>query len=122
MPIKLSRPLPSTPSSVTVIKGASGRYFASFVVDVESEPTAVEAPKIGVDLGLKHFAVLSDGTKIDAPRFLRKAEAKLKRLQRASRVRRRDRRIGRRSGSSWHARVLELPTHAGTSTINSPLG
>ncbi len=34
------------------------------------------------DLGLGHFAVLSDGTKIDAPRFLRRAEKKLKREQR----------------------------------------
>lgn len=82
VPIKLSRLLPSTPSSVTVIKDASGRYFASFVVDVEPEPIAVEAPEIGVDLGLEHFAVLSDGTKIDAPRILRRAEEKLKRAQR----------------------------------------
>ncbi|MQS38540.1 RNA-guided endonuclease TnpB family protein, partial [Streptomyces katsurahamanus] len=36
----------------------------------------------GIDLGLTHFAVLSDGTKIDSPRFLRRAEKKLKREQR----------------------------------------
>jgi putative transposase len=38
---------------------------------------------IGIDLGLTHFAVLSDGTKIASPRFLRRAEKKLKRAQRA---------------------------------------
>ena len=40
-------------------------------------------PVVGIDLGLGHFAVLSDGTKIDAPRFLRRAEKKLKRAQQA---------------------------------------
>ena len=38
---------------------------------------------IGIDLGLTHFAVLSDGRKIASPRFLRRAEKKLKRAQRA---------------------------------------
>ncbi len=37
---------------------------------------------VGIDLGLTSFAVLSDGTKIDAPRFLRRAEKKLKKTQR----------------------------------------
>jgi putative transposase len=38
---------------------------------------------IGIDLGLRHFAVLSDGRKIASPQFLRRAEKKLKRAQRA---------------------------------------
>jgi len=37
--------------------------------------------EVGIDLGLTHFAVLSDGTKVTAPRFLRRAARKLKRLQ-----------------------------------------
>ncbi|WP_438948375.1 transposase [Streptomyces mirabilis] len=37
---------------------------------------------VGVDLGLTHFAVLSDGRVIDSPRFLRRAEMKLKQAQR----------------------------------------
>lgn len=36
---------------------------------------------VGIDLGLTHFAILSDGTKIESPRFLRRAEKKLKREQ-----------------------------------------
>jgi putative transposase len=36
---------------------------------------------VGIDLGLTHFAVLSDGTKVAAPKFLRRAARKLKRLQ-----------------------------------------
>ncbi len=83
VPVRWSRPLPSQPSSVTVINDSAGRYFASFVV--ETEPTALPAagPVTGVDLGLTHFAVLSDGRKITAPQFLRRAETKLKRAQRS---------------------------------------
>ncbi|MFC8242338.1 RNA-guided endonuclease InsQ/TnpB family protein [Streptomyces chartreusis] len=84
--VKWSRILPATPSSVTVIKDAAGRYFASFVIDTDPAADAARMPEtdrtIGIDLGLTHFAVLSDGTKIDAPRFLRRAEKKLKKAQR----------------------------------------
>ncbi|MFD8205615.1 RNA-guided endonuclease InsQ/TnpB family protein [Streptomyces sp. NPDC059695] len=80
--VKWSRNLPSVPSTVTVIKDAAGRYFASFVVETAPERLPDVASAVGIDLGLGHFAVLSDGTKIDAPRFLRRAEKKLKREQR----------------------------------------
>ncbi|MFD7407828.1 RNA-guided endonuclease InsQ/TnpB family protein [Streptomyces sp. NPDC059866] len=84
MRVKWSRTLPSVPSTVTVIKDAAGRYFASFVVETEpSEVLPEVTPEVGIDLGLGHFAVLSDGTKIDSPRFLRRAEKRLKRAQRA---------------------------------------
>jgi putative transposase len=76
-----SRRLPSDPSSVTVIKDAAGRYFASFVVEVAERPLPRIEVETGIDLGLGHFAVLADGRKIDSPRFLRRAEKKLKRLQ-----------------------------------------
>ncbi|MGW1675886.1 RNA-guided endonuclease InsQ/TnpB family protein [Saccharopolyspora sp. NPDC002376] len=82
VPVRWSRALPSTPSSVTVVKDAAGRYFASFVVDTNPEPIDTDAPELGVDLGLGQFAVLSDGTKISAPKFLRNAEKKVKRAQR----------------------------------------
>jgi putative transposase len=80
-----SRELPSVPSSVTVIRDASGRYFASFVVVTDEAEDLDRFPETetetGIDLGLTHFAVLDDGRKVDAPKFLRKAERKLKRLQ-----------------------------------------
>ncbi|MEU9883898.1 transposase [Sphaerisporangium sp. NPDC051011] len=78
-----SRALPADPSSVTVVKDAAGRYFASFVVEIGERPLPPVESETGIDLGLGHFAVLSDGRKIDAPRFLRRAEKKLKKLQRA---------------------------------------
>ncbi|MBP5861543.1 IS200/IS605 family element transposase accessory protein TnpB [Streptomyces sp. LBUM 1478] len=84
--VKWSRTLPNTPTSVTVIKDAAGRFFASFVIDTDPDADQARMPEtdrtIGIDLGLTHFAVLSDGTKIDSPRFLRRAEKKLKKAQR----------------------------------------
>ncbi|MEU8302895.1 transposase [Actinomadura sp. NPDC048955] len=81
--VRWSRALPSTPSSVAIIKDAAGRYFASFVVQVTDEPLPPAKSEVGIDLGLTHFAVLSDGTKVPAPKFLRRAARKLKRLQQA---------------------------------------
>ncbi|MEU3076738.1 RNA-guided endonuclease InsQ/TnpB family protein [Streptomyces laurentii] len=81
--VKWSRCLPSVPSTVSVVKDAAGRYFASFVVETSTDETLPEVtPVVGIDLGLTHFAVLSDGAKIDSPRFLRRAEKKLKKAQR----------------------------------------
>ncbi|MGW6709387.1 RNA-guided endonuclease InsQ/TnpB family protein [Streptomyces sp. NPDC054956] len=79
--VKWSRTMPSVPSTVTVVRDADGRYFASFVVDSETEVLPTTDAVVGIDLGLSHFAILSDGTKIDSPRFLRRAEKKLKREQ-----------------------------------------
>ncbi|WP_081973959.1 RNA-guided endonuclease InsQ/TnpB family protein [Kitasatospora phosalacinea] len=82
--VKWSRTLPSTPSTVTVVKDSAGRYFASFVVETGPQEVLPKTDAVvGIDLGLGHFAVLSDGRKIDNPRFLRRAEKKLKKAQRA---------------------------------------
>ncbi len=82
--VRWSRALPSEPSSVAIIKDAAGRYFASFVVQTVQEETLPPVDsEIGIDLGLTHFAVMSDGTKVAAPKFLRRAARKLKRLQQA---------------------------------------
>jgi putative transposase len=80
--VRWSRTLPSDPSSVTIIRDAAGRYFASFVViTADNETLPPVESQIGIDLGLAHFAVLSDGTRVTAPKFLRRAARKLKRLQ-----------------------------------------
>ncbi len=80
--VKWSRDLPSEPSSVTVIKDAAGRYFASFVVEVEAEPLPWTDKAIGVDLGITTFVTLDNGTKVDAPKPLKRYLKKLARLQR----------------------------------------
>jgi putative transposase len=79
--VRWSRSLPSEPSSVAIIKDAAGRYFASFVVATGQDETLPPVDsEVGIDLGLTHFAVLSDGTKVAAPKFLRRAARKLRKL------------------------------------------
>ncbi|MER7756486.1 RNA-guided endonuclease TnpB family protein [Kitasatospora sp. NPDC097643] len=80
--VKWSRVLPADPSSVTIVLDPSGRYHASFVVDVEPDHLPEVDAEVGIDLGLTTYAVLSDGSVIDNPRFLRKVEKKLKAAQR----------------------------------------
>jgi putative transposase len=81
--LRWSRPLPSVPSSVTVIHEPDGRYYASFVVDRPATPLPACAREVGVDMGLDRLAVTSDGDIIVNPRFLRAKERKLARAQRA---------------------------------------
>lgn len=108
--VKWSRNLPSTPSSVAVIKDSANRYFASFVVQTDDEPLPETTPEVGIDLGLSHFAVLSDGTKIANPRFLRRAERKLKKAQRTLSRKTKgsnNRAKARRKVARAHARVAD---------------
>lgn len=67
----------------TVIKDRSGKYFVSFVVKEKTRVAKPAVGEIGIDLGLKDFAVLSNGEKISHPKFLKKSEKRLKRLQRS---------------------------------------
>jgi len=82
--IRWSRTIPKAakPSTSTVTKDASGRYFVSMLCDdtVGSKPPVTG--KVGIDLGLTHFAILSTGEKVAAPNAFRKNEAKLAKLQR----------------------------------------
>ncbi|MGW3606730.1 RNA-guided endonuclease InsQ/TnpB family protein [Micromonospora sp. NPDC005161] len=79
--VRWSRHLPAAPTSVTVIRDAAGRYFASFVVVAADDPLPAVDAEVGIDLGLTHFAVLSNGKKVAAPKFLPRAARKLRRLQ-----------------------------------------
>jgi putative transposase len=83
---KLHRPVEGQIKTVTVSQEPSGKYFAAILFEVEGDtPTiSTEGKVIGVDLGLKHFAVVSDGSKIrkfDNPRQIAKHERNLKRKQ-----------------------------------------
>ncbi len=82
VPMVVSRPLPSKPSSVTIIKDCSGRYFASFVVAVAQTIPPASDKSIGIDLGLTHFAILSSGEKIENPRLHKKMLRKIKKANR----------------------------------------
>ena len=76
-----SRRLPSEPSSVTVIKDCANRYFLSFVVEVEPNRVDAKNQSIGIDLGIKAFAVTSDGETVQSPSY-KKLDRKIRKLQR----------------------------------------
>jgi putative transposase len=84
--VRWSRPLPSAPSSVTIIRDPDGRYYASFVVERAPTPLPPVDRVAGIDLGLARFATLaaSEGTSetIANPRHLRAAQRRLARAQR----------------------------------------
>jgi putative transposase len=75
-----SRELPSEPSSVTVIKDCANHYFLSFVVEVEPAQIEAKNQSIGIDLGIKTFAVMSDGEKAQSPSY-KKLDRKVRKLQ-----------------------------------------
>lgn len=68
--------------NVTVSRTKSGRYFASFQCEVEIDEPVYLGKEIGIDLGLISFIADSNGNTIETPRFLRKGERKLAKLQR----------------------------------------
>ena len=82
--IRFSRTIPKAAivTTVTVSRDAAGRYFVSLLCDDAVQPLPVCESKVGIDLGLTHFAILSTGEKIAAPNTFRKNEAKLAKLQR----------------------------------------
>ena len=67
---------------IRVVRKADG-YYAQFCLEVDRQETIQPTGKaVGIDLGLKYFYKATDGTEIENPKFLRKSERKLKRLQR----------------------------------------
>lgn len=83
---KLHRKIEGTIKTVTVSLDPSGKYFASILTETcGSNPTvSTEGRAIGIDLGLTHFAITSDGNKVfkyNNPKHLAKHEKNLKRKQ-----------------------------------------
>jgi putative transposase len=71
------------PTTVTVSRDPCGRWYVSFALDVpEPAPRPPAGAATGVDLGIKDFAVTSDGQKIANPRSLARRERSLARYQR----------------------------------------
>lgn len=99
--------------SATIRRNPSGKYFVSILCEMSSCPYVPVDPEkaVGVDLGLREFAILSDGTKVKPSRFFRKYEQQLARWQRI---------LSRRTkgGSNWNkarikvARIHEKIVHA----------
>lgn len=80
----MDRPLPKDSQcvSATVSKNCAGHYFVSVVVETMPERKAKTGKTIGIDVGLKVWATFSDGRVVENPRFLKREQAQVKRLQR----------------------------------------
>ncbi|WP_341279611.1 IS200/IS605 family element RNA-guided endonuclease TnpB [Paenibacillus sp. FSL H8-0537] len=79
--IKLHRPFEGLIKSCTISKTPTGKYYASVLVETDIVQLPKLEMKIGVDLGLKDFAITSQGETIPNPTYLRKSEKRLANLQ-----------------------------------------
>ena len=80
---KISKQIEGRIISATVSQVPSGKYFVSLCcTDVFMELPQPTGTLVGIDLGLKEFAITSDGEKFDNPRYLAKSTKKLAKLQR----------------------------------------
>lgn len=86
IPIVLHREIKGTVKSATVSVTPTGKYFVSILTETGTiTPSRVEIKEgttIGVDLGIKDFAITSEGEVFENPKHLRKAQSKLKYVQR----------------------------------------
>jgi len=84
--IVLHRAIKGTIKSATISVTPTGKYFASILVDTNEiappKKPINESTTIGLDLGIKDFAITSGGEVFENPKYLRKAQSKLKYVQR----------------------------------------
>jgi putative transposase len=80
--IKLHRPIEGKIKTLTITRTSTGKWFACFSVECETEALPATAETAGIDMGLKEFAVLSNGEAIENPRFFRVEEKRVARAQR----------------------------------------
>lgn len=71
-----------TIKSATISKTPTGKYFISVLVDTQIKTLPKITNKVGIDVGIKDFAVTSDGEVISNPKVFRKSEKRLAKLQR----------------------------------------
>lgn len=80
--IKMHRSIEGEIKTCTLRRNASGDWMVSLSCEVEVQPKAILQGSVGIDVGLEHFATFSDGQKIENPRFFKKAEKTLAKVQR----------------------------------------
>jgi len=79
--IKLHRPIQGEIKTCT-IKREVDRWYACFSCQVSPSIKSISQKAVGIDMGITHFAYLSNGEAIDNPKYLIKQELTLKRAQR----------------------------------------
>jgi putative transposase len=85
--IRQSREVEGATKSATFKRCGDGHWYVTLTVEFEMPDVALPSPDpakaVGIDLGLKDFAVTSEGEKTEAPKFYRKGQAKIRKAQRA---------------------------------------
>ncbi|MBA3822409.1 MAG: transposase, partial [Ktedonobacterales bacterium] len=76
------RPLEGTPKTATIRRTATGKWFVTIACEWEPTPLPPTGKPVGIDVGLKTFATMSDGQEIANPRFFRSEETELAKAQR----------------------------------------
>ena len=111
--VNWSRPLPASPTSVTIIKDSADRYFVSLVVEINPTILPKRDKSCGIDLGIIDFATFDDGKKVKAPKPLKKRLKRLRKLQRnLSRKQKGSKRreVARRKVARLHAKIKDTRT------------
>lgn len=87
--------------NATIRRNPSGKYFVSIGAEVEVAELSKTGSAIGIDVGLKDFAILSDGTTYSNPKFFRTLEEKLAKAQRI---------MSRRTigGANWYKAKIKV--------------
>jgi putative transposase len=98
--IKMHRPTEGEIKTCTLRRNASGDWLVSLSCEMNVEPKSANEEAVGIDVGLEHFATLSDGKQIVNPRFfkngektLAKAQRKLEKLNKGTPERRKQRKV-----------------------------
>lgn len=81
--VRRHRDLGGTPKTCTVSCSTTGKWFVSFSCVVAPAPLPFSEFEVGVDMGLTIFAVCSDGSTIQNPRFFKQEQKSLAKAQRA---------------------------------------
>ena len=87
--------------SATIRRNPSGKYFISILVETEVQELPKTNSAVGIDVGLKEFAILSDGTKYENPKWFRKLEEQLAKAQRILSRR-------KKGGSNWNKQRIKV--------------
>jgi len=81
VPVKMHRPIEGTIKTCTLRRSASGKWEVSLSCELEIQPLQKNEASIGIDVGIEHFATLSDGKEIKNPRFFKTGEKTLAKAQ-----------------------------------------
>ena len=76
------RPIEGVPKTATIQHTSTGKWFVIFSCEIPENTMPAIAAQVGIDVGLKSFATMSNGESIEAPKFFRSEEKELAKAQR----------------------------------------